>query len=297
MPEPIPLDTVQRWMQAVVTNPAGVRVGVTSSDASELIDVGLANVDRVILPSSKLSSLERLEIYGRAYFGRLIECLQVQFPAVRHAVGDQAFDGLAFGYLVAHPSPTYTLATLGHRFDSYLEETRPDRNDDGEGSEPDFADFVIELARLEQTYSDVFDGPGPEQSTTLEATDLEGLTAEVFVQSRLKLHPSVRLLPFQFPVHEYATAVRKGLTATVSPPRGVYLAVTRRDYLVRRYEVTAAQYRVLSALRDGMTIGAALEAAWDVSDPIQPHEIRNWFQMWSAAPFFAELVRPSIDSL
>lgn len=290
MSDPTPFETIQRWMQAVVTHPQGIRVGLTSSEASHWIEIADTEIEQVILPSSRMSSLERLGIYGRAYFSRLLECLQVQFPAVRQALGHETFDGLAFGYLVSYPSRSYTLSMLGRNFESYLKDIRPERSNDEERSEPDFADFVIELLRLEQIYSEVFDGPGPEQSQTLAAKDLEGLTAEVFAGSRLRFHPCVRLQTFQFPVHEYATEIRRGLTPTVPETRAVFLVVTRRDYIVRRYELRPTQFQLLSAINEHKTVGEALQCAWEATDQIDPAEIRDWFQTWSAAPLFSEII-------
>jgi hypothetical protein len=296
MPESGALHTIQRWLQAVITHPDGVGAGVASSDAMKLLNVTSVDVERVILPSVEMTSLDRLGIYGRAYFGRLLECLRAQYPAVRHAVGDEAFDGLAFGYLVDHPSTRYTLSLLGDSFDAYLTATRPLRSEETESNEPDFADFVIELARLERVYSEVFDGPGPERSRSLNAADFTGLSPESFADSRLKLHGCVRLLKLQFPVHEYATAIRRGLETTPQLARPVCLVITRRDYIVRRYEITRPQFQVLSALEQNAKIGEALLQLWGTTSDINTLDVQSWFREWSAAPLFSEVVRNTVDS-
>ena len=54
--------------------------------------------------SRALASDARLEIYVDAYYERLMECLREEFAATRHAVGDELFDALAFGYLQHYPS-------------------------------------------------------------------------------------------------------------------------------------------------------------------------------------------------
>ena len=294
MADSAPLNTIQNWLQAVITHPDGVRAGINSQTARELVDVTQSDVERVILPSSEMTSLDRLQIYGRAYFGRLLECLAAQFPSVRYAVGEEAFNGLAFGYLVDHPSKSYSLATLGSSFDDYLNATRPLRSEDAELGEPDFADFLIELARLERVYGEVFDGPGPERSSTLNVSDLDGLSPQDFADSRMAFHSCVRLLELRFPVHEYATAIRRGLEPTPPVARPIHLVVTRRDYIVRRFEVTKPQFQLLTSLLKGETVGAALikllnEALTD-SGTLQT-DLQSWFRDWSAAPLFAELIR------
>lgn len=144
MQEPDSLHSIQHWLQQVITHPDGVRAGIASTDGL-FQDVTPFAVERAILPSSEMSSIDRLGIYGRAYFGRLLECLRAQYPALRQAAGEEAFDGLAFGYLVAHPSSQYTLSNLGDSFEAYLAATRPSRSDESDASEPDFADFLIDL--------------------------------------------------------------------------------------------------------------------------------------------------------
>ncbi len=289
MTDSSPLNTIQRWLQAVITHPEGVRAGIDSPTTRQLVEVTQSNVEQVIHPSREMTSLDRLQIYGRAYFGRLLECLAAQFPAVRHAVGEEGFNGLAFGYLVDHPSKSYSLSTLGSSFDEYLTATRPPRSD-----EPDFADFLIELARLERVYAEVFDGPGPERSPDLNASELAGLSPQEFADSRLIFHSCVRLLTLRFPVHEYATAIRRGLEPTSPVARPIHLVVTRRDYIVRRFEVTKPQFQLLTSLMGGETVGAALIQL--LAEPTTEAEtlqadLQSWFREWSAAPLFAELIR------
>jgi hypothetical protein len=68
------------------------------------------------------------------------------------------------------------------------------------------------------------------------------------------------------------------------------VAVLRRDYVVRRYPLTAPQHALLEKLRDGATIGAAIEAAAaasDLDDDALAAELRGWFRFWSSEGFFA----------
>ena len=161
--KPRSLDQLQRWMQSVITHPAGIEAGVMSDSSREASEVGAGRLDEVVLPSQRLSSADRLRVYGNAYFARLLECLRAEFPAMVKALGEEAFEGLAFGYLLKHPSCSDTLTRLAATLPEYLEETRPPREslesgvDSNEETAPDFADFLIDLARLERTYSEVFD--------------------------------------------------------------------------------------------------------------------------------------------
>ncbi len=147
------LAQIQRWFQAVVTHPDGVEAGLTSPEARAEIDVSPSRIEDMVDPSKRRTSVERLEVYANAYYARLLECLRDEFPALLHAVGEEVFDGLAFGYLQSYPSRSYTLSELSRQFAQYLEETRPRDEDDASG--PSWPDFMIDLARSNAaTYSE-----------------------------------------------------------------------------------------------------------------------------------------------
>jgi len=287
------LSQLQHWMQSVITHPSGIEAGASSEAANVALGAKVDDLDEVVCRSQRLSSADRLRVYGNAYFARLLECLRAEFPAMVQVLGEDAFDGLTYGYLLEYTSPSYTLSRLAAELPNHLAQTRPPREADIEDNTPDFADFLIDLATLERTYSEVFDGPGPEQTPTLRPADLEGLSVEQFAESRIVLHDCVRLLELRFPVHEYATAVRHGQEPDFPKARLTHLVVTRRDYLVRRFEVSPIQFALLAALIQRSTVGEALLA-------IQPHDaveigqlatdLRKWFLEWTAAPLFQRLV-------
>ena len=174
--KPRQLDHVQRWMQQVIMHPDGIVAGIDSEEARQEIDIESADIEQVVCRSRSLSSIERLQVYGNAYYARLLECLRNEFPATTHAVGEEVFDGFAFGYLQAYPSQSYTLAHLGTQFPRYLAETSPAVDtDDAMG---DWPAFLVDLATLERCYSEVFDGPGVEGESLLQAEALQSVAAE-----------------------------------------------------------------------------------------------------------------------
>lgn len=279
------LDVVQRWMQAVIVHPDGVAAGIESVAAQSEVTVTADRVEEVIDRSHTQSSIERLEVYANAYRARLMEVLVGEYPALVHAIGEEVFVELANGYLEAHPPRSYTLAVLGKYFPDYLAKSRPARDDD----QPDWADFLIDLARLERIYSEVFDGPGIEQITAISEDDLRGLSVEAWLHSKLIPAPCLRLATFDFPVHEYATDVRCERQPTPPLAQTTHLAITRRDFIVRRVGLSEPEFKVLSALIAGQTISEALESllqttrqpAAEITD-----DVRRWFQTWTVARYF-----------
>ncbi len=307
------LTAVQRWLQAVIMNPDGVEAGLASAAAQEQISVEPRRVEEVISRSQNQTSVERLRIYADAYYSRLLECLGEEFPILKQTLGDETFDAFALEYLQQYPSRSYTLNELGANFARYLEETRPPSEDTSSGdadsierkteSAPDWPEFLIDLARMEWTFSVVFDGPGTENQPPLTADSLVGLTDEQLSTAHLELAPCVKLLALRFPLNGYYTASRAGESPPLPPPRASWLAVSRREFIVRRHELAERQFVLLSALAAGDTVGAAIEqaaaglpATADASDMIDSLEslataLGEWFRQWSADGFFTQVIR------
>jgi hypothetical protein len=285
------LAQIQRWLQAVITHPDGVEAALSSPEARAEIDVSPDRIEEIVEPSKRRTSIERLEVYANAYYARLLECLRDEFPALVYAAGEEVFDGLAFGYLESYPPQSYTLSELSRRFAQCLEETRPRDEDDADGS-PSWPDFMIDLVRLERCYSEVFDGPGTEQLTLLRPDDVRDLSPDVWVQARLITVPCLRLLSLRYPVHEYATAVREKRDPELPDPVPTWLAVSRINYIVRRWTLTRVQFELLGALIGGATVGLAIERAAKLavesgeSIDCLAENLRDWFAEWSSAGFF-----------
>lgn len=282
------LGEIQRWMQAVVMHPVGVAEGIASAEARGHIDVGPDQADAVVTPSRALTALERLSIYGYAYYARLLECLREEFPVLMHALGEEVFDAFAVGYLERYPSRSYTLFKLGADFPRYLAETRPEPDSD-QGLPADWPDFLIDLATLERTFNEVFDGPGVEGEHLLDADLLRTISPERLLEARLVGVPCLRLLALRYPVHKYFAAVRRDEDPDPAGPTETWLAVTRRRYVVRHYELSRPAYQLLKALLDGDAVGQAIGEAVEAAgaDLVRLEcDLLTWFHDWAAQGFF-----------
>jgi hypothetical protein len=285
---PRPLKSLQEWMLQVITTPAGIAAGADFAGARQSLDAGSERIEEVILPSEQLDSVSRLRVYGNAYFTRLIECLGDEYPAVKAALSAETFDSFALQYLQHYPSRSYTLGALGRRFPQFLAETRPANEPPGS-----WPDFLIDLARLEAIYSEIFDGPGYEEGRTLPPEQLQQISPEEWPGCRMIPVPCLRMETFGFPVHEYATAVRKRNEAPLPPaPAETHLVLTRRDYVVRRTAVTFAEYDLLQRIADGATVGDAIASAAESQPEELESHLHRWFHRWAAAGYFAGLEFP-----
>jgi hypothetical protein len=296
------LGQIQRWMQATIMNPVGVAEGIASPEARSHINVGPDEAEAVVSRSRALSALERLEIYSYAYYARLLECLREEFPVLKHALGEEVFDAFAVGYLEKYPSRSYTLFQLGVNFPGFLAETRPptplppeergrDEGGEGEGLPADWPDFLIDLATLELTFNEVFDGPGVEGKQLLDAERLRGIPPERLLEARLVSVPCLRLLTLHYPVHKYFTAVRRHEDPDPPAPAETYLAVTRRRYVVRHYELSRPAYETLHGLLAGETVGQAINRAVEAAGPDVDRlekSLQAWFHDWAAEGFFRD---------
>jgi hypothetical protein len=116
------------------------------------------------------------------------------------------------------------------------------------------------------------------------------------------LQPYVQLLTLQYPVDDLRIQVNRAtdergaasnaalkhehrnLTGRVSrsKPERIFLAVHRLNYTVYYRRIGAEEYRLLSAFRDGQTIGKAIHGAFENS-PASTDEQRSMLETWFAA--------------
>src|SRR5277367_1821726 len=72
-----------------------------------------------IKPNNRLTSFERIEIYNRQYWFRLIDSFYDDFPGLRAILGRLKFNKLATEYLTAHPSTSFTMRNLGRHLSEF----------------------------------------------------------------------------------------------------------------------------------------------------------------------------------
>jgi hypothetical protein len=282
---PPPLERLQQWTQAAVTHPGGVVRGVESFAAAN--GTAASAIEHVVTRSRAMTAVERLEIYNRAYFARLLECLREEYSALAAALGQDLFDTFAVGYLQECPPGSYTLADLGARFPEYLAATRPTPGSE-QGSEADWPEFLVDLARLERAINEVFDGPGVEGRRLLSAERLREIPAERWPDVRLVCVPCLRLMTFGFPVNDCFTAIRASERWDVPRREPSFVAISRRDYRVFRHPLAVKQFELLHGLAMGETIGAIITrlAPERAQDEQFAARLHGWFFDGATAGFF-----------
>lgn len=265
--ERLPLNSLQGWMQNALVFPGQV----ARDEAEHFLD-----------PSVRLTGIQRLAIYQRSYYLRLLKCMREQFPALCHALGEDLFNDFAREYLQAYPSRSYTLYDLGGRFPRYLDETRPDRDEAAESRES-WVDFMVDLARFEWQVFGMFDAPGHEGKPFAD---------DDVPDNRLRLQPCFALGDYRFPVAWYYHEVRKGSKPQFPPQERQMVALVRKDYLTHTLPLTAPHYTFLKALDGGMSVAEALgQVAHELGMP-QEQVVESWAaadgirKRWIQAGFF-----------
>ncbi|KAA6456279.1 DUF2063 domain-containing protein [Acidobacteria bacterium AB60] len=241
-----------------------------------------------IAPNSRLTPFERLEIYNRQYWYRVLGALAEDFPAVRAVVGAKKFEALSVAYLAQHPSRSFTLRNLGSKLVEWLE------------AHPQFAGrrhaLAVDMTRIEWAFVEAFDNPEHEPLTLEQIATLDA-------DSRLAIQPHVRLMALNYAADEVTLSLHSrekrqaseagvkhddGEDAPVRLPRlrrrALWVAAHRVDLSVYYRRLEREEYLTLEAIRAGMPLGAALEAGFrDSRIPAsgRPGRVSAWFGTWA----------------
>jgi hypothetical protein len=249
-----------------------------------------------VKPNAQLSSFERLEIYNRQYWFRVIGAVSEDYPALHAVLGQKRFDALVLAYLRENPSTSFTLRDLGGKLPTWI------------AGHPDLTGarhkLAVDVARLEWAYVEAFDSASlPPLSAAQFANLLPG--------SVLSLQPHLQLLDLSYPVDEVVLAVRQNTPENdivsnavaqkrklsrqvrlpeVGRPSPTFLAVHRFENSVYYRRIDLEAFLLLSAIRDGNSIAKAVDKAF-LESGLQPREqavkIRDYFAHASELGWFA----------
>ncbi|HEY1983866.1 MAG TPA: DNA-binding domain-containing protein [Terracidiphilus sp.] len=299
MSQAMSLEELQRAMAAAVMMPltAEEDMRAEAPDGRAMTDVAAS----FIAPNSRLNPFERLEIYNRQYWYRVMGALAEDFPALRAVVGGSTFNALSIAYLSEHPNKSFTLRNLGSNLVEWLG-THPGRA--GRRHE-----LAVDVARLEWAFVEAFDNAERTPLTLEEIATLDG-------ESRLALQPHVRLLELTYPADDLAVALHSQEKRQTSEAgvkheedadvparlprlrrRRTWLAAHRVDFHVYYRRMEREEFRTLSALRDGMALVEALDAGFAdsrVAVSRRPECVRGWFATWAELGW---ICAPDLESL
>lgn len=253
------LRALQRNMAAALMQP------LTRHDGMQ----GRTEVD-FITPNDRMSGFQRLEIYARQYWFRLLDCLYDDYPALRVLLGERRFHKLCRDYLATHSSTSWTLRNLGSHLSTFI--TDPKARD---------------VARVEWAQTLAFDEAWlkPVRPADLVNADMNTL--------RLGVQPCVVLVETSHAVDHFITTMQKAdadvrgsaSQAVTSRPTGsvtqrkpalkkgrFHLAIHRHENRLYFKRLPSQAFAMLSALQVGRTLADALGGI-----TAEPEQIRDWF--------------------
>ena len=293
-PKPESLAEIQRLMARAVMRPltASEKMQRKWDDGRPTSDIASG----LIKPNDRLTSFDRLEIYNRQYWFRLLSCLHDDYPGLRAVLGDIRFLRVATAYLQRYPSVSPNLRDLGSRLAQFIKE------------EPALTDphtaLCLDMARLEWAQVMAFDGEA------LRATTLKSIVKIAPDQIFLRLQPFITLLALSHPVDQVvirlmhqdgelrsdasnavdsSSSSRQRSIARHIRPAPTWLLVHRQENSVYFKKLTEPEYLILCALESGKNIVAACHSVEKYLVSIEM--IQSWFHTWAELRFFASTKR------
>src|SRR5258708_39278147 len=246
-----------------------------------------------IKPNDRLSSFERLEIYNRQYWFRVLGALDEDFAGLRAVLGGHRFEALCKAYIMECPSRSFTLRNLGARLEWWLQ------------NHPQWiqprAGLALDMVRLEWAEIEAFD-----------ATAEPALTPQDLFASdpdpQFRLQPYVQLVKLRYPVDDLLLGIRQdhsdgsmASNAVLSRKRArgrklarqktvsIFLAVHRIEYSGYFKRLEPEAFPFLSGLREGEKLSVAVTTAFagsDVPENKLLSTVQNWFENWSKLGWF-----------
>jgi hypothetical protein len=217
----------------------------------------LAKAEELMRAGENLSSAERLELYHRQYWFRVLESVAEDFPHLRRMAGEQKFWEMLEAYLQSFPSGSFTLRHLGRSMAGFVSGWH--------GLDETKRRWFSGLAELEYAAMEIF-----------EAAEREPLTPDRLAKEELELQPHVRLIDIPVPADLCLT----WKTFTPGDEERTHVAVWRGPKGAHQIRLDPVEFTLLQRLRKGGRLDELF------AEPIEPEptpeEVQGWFSGWQS---------------
>jgi hypothetical protein len=218
-------------------------------------------IERRLTAGPLMTAEERLGIYQHGYKARLVECLADDYPALKHALGEEPFEAMCHAYIEAHPSQSPSLNFFGREMSAFCVDP-----------------FLSQLAALEWAMVETLHAP---PAPVLSLDELSRVDPERWPGAVLTPSETLRLLRFEYPVNAYLQAFKDDEAPSIPRPSPTAVAVYRQGWTIWRMDLTPPMASLLEALFAGSTLGDALESVSGLGT-----DVTVWFRDWVAGGFF-----------
>ncbi|WP_428242048.1 putative DNA-binding domain-containing protein [Gynuella sp.] len=181
-----------------------------------------------VLDTETLSAAQRMAIYHNAYFQRLQEVLQQDYPTVHGLIGDDMFSQLAKEYILSHPSSHTSIRWFGEQLPAFIRQTEPYQQHG----------ILAELSDWERYLRAAFDGA---DATPLQSDALQTVAAEHWPWLGFVFVPTFRLCEHRFNTVAVWQALKED-----NPPPDIQALTDSEYWLIWRSGLQTAYQSVSS---------------------------------------------------
>jgi hypothetical protein len=217
-----------------------------------------AGIQAEILGTQAVTVDTRLDIYRHGYYLRLLEVLGIDYPGLRHLLGDHEFELLVRRYSDAQPSTFRSLRWYGDQLAAFLKTTAP------YAKQP----LLTEMADFEWHLMAAFDAT---DAPVVAVETMTTIPMERWAEMYFTIHPAVKRLALQWNItalwHAYDAAKK------VQPecfPAPIAYVIWRQEYDVQFCSLSVEAAYLLDAMAARQCFGAICEG---LCEWFAPHDV------------------------
>lgn len=193
----------------------------------------------------------RFGVYRNNVTASLLRVLQAAFPVVQKLVGPAFFQAMAVEFLRAHPPQTRLMMLYGADFPGFLDSFPPVAT----------LPYLPDVARLEQSIRESYHSA---DAKPIAPQILTSLSEAAFLNAKLVLAPSLRLIRSRWPILSIWTVNREGGTLGHNAPED--LVILRAEFDPKPRPLSPGAASILTAILAGQPLGLAAQASTEEAD-------------------------------
>jgi hypothetical protein len=216
-----------------------------------------AAIQTAIISTEKVSANTRLDIYRNAYYARLFEVFQLDYPTLHTLLGDEEFMLLGRRYIDAHPSQYRSIRWFSSHLATFMETRAP------------YADkrVLSEMARFEWLLTEAFDAS---DETVMPLEDMTTIPFDQWPGMCFKMHTAVKRVDFQWNILQLwkEAQAEEPLNMQCHETAISYL-IWRKEYEVQFCSLSSDEAYMIDRMLAGTNFGDICEGLCEWLEPEQ----------------------------